>query len=753
MAGFVASFLLRAQGGPEVKKTLESLGAETDRLRQKTDAASTATKNMGNAVPQLDRNSKQAAASISNLTANLNDIGVMMAAGQNPFQLAIQQGTQITQVLGPMGVGGAVRALGSAFMAMISPINLVTIATIAGGVALTQWMTGAAEKVKTFDDLIAELSDHTKAYQGYAKQASSSVVELAKDFGSQSAAVRQLIADLADLELRQAERAAGDASRAMTSEMGLFQSSESNLGDIGTLSNLFDFSMWNAEARYAITDILAGFDRLDRAPTLTKQISAAETLRQQFLSAAIAAGGITSQEDEVLKRLSDQILKMRELQGAREAAFKEKVSRDYVEPAVSAASDWAAELAARSEMLAVAKDQEAINALIVEHGQASLEVATARVQAARDELQRGQDFVTATDASRVAMLAVFDAKNQVASVDIAGNVTLAANEAARLANNMAWALAQVPGANLRAGDDERGSQRAGYQDAARVRTAETLKAMGINADGSWAPKHTGGGGASRGAQSEASAVERLIERKEAELAVMRAANPVAAESARNREVLTAATDAQRQKIEELTAAIEKEKTVQEAADLFSTSASDFLSDIVTGSASAGDALDQLINKLIDAGIQALLLGSGPLAGLFGTAGTSIGDLVFGSLGVGRADGGMIYGAGGPREDKVPVWMSAGEMAINARATARNRAVLEYINAGGVIQGFADGGVIGRDRAGAVAIGGAGLAINVDARGAQRGVAEEIVTQLTKLMPVIEKRALGAMHRAQRQGRA
>lgn len=56
-----------------------------------------------------------------------------------------------------------------------------------------------------------------------------------------------------------------------------------------------------------------------------------------------------------------------------------------------------------------------------------------------------------------------------------------------------------------------------------------------------------------------------------------------------------------------------------------------------------------------------------------------------------ADGGLVRGPGGPREDLIPARLSDGEFVVNAAATRRNRALLEQINA----QRFADGGYVTR----------------------------------------------------------
>jgi hypothetical protein len=97
----------------------------------------------------------------ANLGAQFNDIGVMLAAGQNPLQLALQQGTQINQVFAQMGSGREVLGgLGAAFKSMINPMSLATLGLIAGGAALVQWgmsALGASEESKALDDRMTEL--------------------------------------------------------------------------------------------------------------------------------------------------------------------------------------------------------------------------------------------------------------------------------------------------------------------------------------------------------------------------------------------------------------------------------------------------------------------------------------------------------------------------------------------------------------------------------------------------------------------
>lgn len=60
--------------------------------------------------------------------------------------------------------------------------------------------------------------------------------------------------------------------------------------------------------------------------------------------------------------------------------------------------------------------------------------------------------------------------------------------------------------------------------------------------------------------------------------------------------------------------------------------------------------------------------------------------------LGFASGGKISGKGGPTSDSILARLSNGEFVVNAKATANNRAILEAINSGYKLPGFAKGGI-------------------------------------------------------------
>ncbi|CDP54073.1 hypothetical protein [Devosia sp. DBB001] len=117
----------------------------------------------------------------ANIAAQLQDIAVTGAMGMSPLQIALQQGTQLAAVLGPMGTTGVVKGLAAAFASVLSPVSLLTIGTIALGVAAGQWIFSLIPKVKTADeaikthaDLVARIKEsYDQALQGaenYARE-------------------------------------------------------------------------------------------------------------------------------------------------------------------------------------------------------------------------------------------------------------------------------------------------------------------------------------------------------------------------------------------------------------------------------------------------------------------------------------------------------------------------------------------------------------------------------------------------------
>ncbi|TGU87718.1 phage tail tape measure protein [Mesorhizobium sp. M00.F.Ca.ET.151.01.1.1] len=134
-------------------------------------------------------------------------------------------------------------------------------------------------------------------------------------------------------------------------------------------------------------------------------------------------------------------------------------------------------------------------------------------------------------------------------------------------------------------------------------------------------------------------------------------------------------------------AAQSQNALQQAGMFFGQQFTSSLSGLLTGTSTVTDAVRNLANALIDASLQAMLLGQGPLAALFGTAG---GGGLFGAI-FGFADGGYT-GQGGKYEPAGVV--HRGEYVMSKKATDRiGVGNLEALHRG-ALAGFDRGGYVG-----------------------------------------------------------
>lgn len=196
----------------EEKRVLAQLAAQHDQTVAAMQRGVTQTAAIG-------RVSGASTAQVANLGAQFNDIGVMLAAGQSPLQLAVQQGTQINQVFAQMGGGtAALRGVAAGIASMINPMSLATIGFIAGGAALLYWAQSAIagrNEAVDMEKALDSLNDAVSDVSSFNETARQSLVELRKEFGDNAAAVRDNARALRDLAAVKAMTALEDTVQAL----------------------------------------------------------------------------------------------------------------------------------------------------------------------------------------------------------------------------------------------------------------------------------------------------------------------------------------------------------------------------------------------------------------------------------------------------------------------------------------------------------------------------------------------------------
>ena len=407
-----------------------------------------------------------------------------------------------------------------------------------------------------------------------------------------------------------------------------------------------------------------------------------------------------------------------------------------------------------TEMLTALQGQADLKDLIAAYGSDSLQVAQFHVDAEREVQQALVDSLDVADSMKVELMAAWDAAKGISGADMAAGIGAAADEAYRLTGNIIAAV------NAQNRADFKGGTYSGRGDGSAERnllggglasegdgfsspseyfnsaTAEQNRArLALNRGERSSGRKKGGGGKSdaekarddaiKAAEREQKAVDNLIGSLREEVDVQRLLDPVQQEMRRHRDTLASATSAERAEVEKLITTREAEATAMAAAkeqmDFFKSSGFELFDDLTDGAGGFGDSLESIADRIRQIALGALLLGEGPLAGLLGGGNAASGGLLgmaakafipgMGAAATGSslspnvlgdgslyADGGLIHGPGGGRSDDIPIWASSGEFMMNAKATAQNRHLLEAMNAGAQLPGFATGGAINGSRA-------------------------------------------------------
>lgn len=298
---------------------------------------------------------------VGNVAAQFQDIGVQLAGGTSPLLIALQQGTQLTAVL--QTTANPVRALGAAFASLVSPVSLVTIATIALGGAALQY----------FGTLLGDGRDATEVI----KEQNDLIRRVAENWGEAVPSLRAYVDEL--------DRAAAAADTAQAFDVLVGEQFAPIIAQLGDLRAEFaaartDLQQLGAEAD-TIDDLQGAFDRLlgkirdneDPTQELERlQALLADTVGADTNPALVALAG-------VLDTLSGAL--------ARAAANTAALRTEQALLAGSTPDAGDTYRDAQAAQFQFVREQERINGLTAE--QLSLEQEVARVKAEYARANKG----------------------------------------------------------------------------------------------------------------------------------------------------------------------------------------------------------------------------------------------------------------------------------------------------------------------------------------------------------------------------
>lgn len=163
----------------------------------------------------------------ANIAAQFQDIAVTSAMGMSPLQIALQQGTQLSAVLGPMGATGAVKGLAAAFASVINPVSLLTIGFVAAGAAAIQYFGSTDSKAKTADDAIKSHADTIASIKDAYGVAADGLGEYVKKSQAEAAAA-------ARQNLKVQQEFAKSATSEFNKLLGVLQARTGGASDVAT---------------------------------------------------------------------------------------------------------------------------------------------------------------------------------------------------------------------------------------------------------------------------------------------------------------------------------------------------------------------------------------------------------------------------------------------------------------------------------------------------------------------------------------
>ncbi|TKD17404.1 hypothetical protein FBT96_14325 [Rhodobacter capsulatus] len=385
------------------------------------------------ATPTGSQQSGAGAAYAANLGYQFNDIAMMTMAGQNPMMLMMQQGTQVTQVMGQMRASGLSvgTALRGAFMGMLNPMSLATMAVIGFGTAAVQWLMDTREGTKDLDQALSDLQSSTKSLDGAMKAAKEGSSDLVEQYGSGAKAAREM--NLAILTLSRAKSAL-DLKDALGS-IG------EKIGDVSTFGVV---RLQKLEEQFNLTNkgavgVKDALDLFLHAKTNEDRQIFAQRLATALAQAEYATGGATREALAFGENVAKVALEAQNVKGTTEqidALVKSVAKTDMGAPYKSGAEKGKELLGILSDLRNVMKETrgpydladdlemtQRIAKATAEYGADSLEVKRLQIEAERQDFERQlRDMTQLTEAHKQELRERWEAAKGLNSADPFGTI-------------------------------------------------------------------------------------------------------------------------------------------------------------------------------------------------------------------------------------------------------------------------------------------------------------------------------------------
>ncbi|MBD9528378.1 phage tail length tape measure family protein [Paracoccus sp. PAR01] len=361
------------------------------------------------------RDLRSAAGANANLVSQFNDIGVMLAAGQSPLQLALQQGTQISQVLTQMGGGtSALRAVGSAFVGMLNPVSLATIGVIGFGAAAVQWLMPAQDEAGKTKDAFDALKDSMSTYNDALSLSLLYTGESEKKYGEEALKGAEIARRIMTIEAERTRSSISGILSKAYSDMGFDAFGDRGIKGAGRIEsgNVAEAALQLGLGDKTWSDTLLGYGGVSRENlALAEKLGNAMREIYDYVAQPIPEGGLDDYLVGLRQRLDDYTSQLSALKeaGADEAALNAitasmvPLQQALLEGEAKRAEIRAADAAKAEELLSTLEGQLAMNQLIAEHGKESLVVRQAELDAEFDKQAAAIEGLNITDAQKDAL--------------------------------------------------------------------------------------------------------------------------------------------------------------------------------------------------------------------------------------------------------------------------------------------------------------------------------------------------------------